>query len=148
MTSRSHSDSDEQRSAARRCGVLQCQLAALIAIFILLASLDFADAVSAPRQFPSQTHTHHKLRGLSAATSPAFPLKLANTVTFYGKISSRGIGISDTPDPSKYSQWSTAQLSAARYGLAATSLPSQGLALFAGGWDEGILPFGFLINTK
>jgi hypothetical protein len=30
-------------------------------------------------------------------------------------------------------KWSTARLSIARYGLAATSLPSQGLALFAGG---------------
>jgi hypothetical protein len=30
-------------------------------------------------------------------------------------------------------KWSTARLSVARYGLAATSLPSQGLALFAGG---------------
>jgi hypothetical protein len=29
--------------------------------------------------------------------------------------------------------WHTAQLSVARYGLSATSLPSQALALFAGG---------------
>jgi hypothetical protein len=29
--------------------------------------------------------------------------------------------------------WSTAQLSVARYVLAATSLPNQGLAIFAGG---------------
>ena len=29
--------------------------------------------------------------------------------------------------------WSTAQLSVARYGLAATSLPNVGLAIFAGG---------------
>ncbi len=29
--------------------------------------------------------------------------------------------------------WSTAKLSVARSGLSATSLPSQGLALFAGG---------------
>ena len=29
--------------------------------------------------------------------------------------------------------WSTAQLSIARYGLAATSLPNVGLAIFAGG---------------
>ncbi len=29
--------------------------------------------------------------------------------------------------------WSTAKLSVGRYGLSATSLPSQGLALFAGG---------------
>jgi hypothetical protein len=33
----------------------------------------------------------------------------------------------------KMKKWSTARLSIARYGLAATSLPSQGLALFAGG---------------
>ncbi len=31
--------------------------------------------------------------------------------------------------------WTTAQLSAARYYLAATSLPEQSLALFAGGYD-------------
>ena len=30
-------------------------------------------------------------------------------------------------------RWSTARLSVARYGLAAASLPSQGLALFGGG---------------
>ena len=30
--------------------------------------------------------------------------------------------------------WSTAQLSEARYNLAATSLPDQGLAIFAGGY--------------
>lgn len=146
VTSRSHSDSDQQRSVVRRCGDLQCLLAALIVILILVASIDFADAVSAPNQFPSQAHVHHKLRGLSAATSPAFPLKLPNTVRFYDNISSGGKKASDS---SKYSQWSTAQLSAARYGLAATSLPSQGLALFACGWDKGILPylFGFLINT-
>jgi hypothetical protein len=34
---------------------------------------------------------------------------------------------------SDHDKWSTARLSVARYGLAATSLPSQGLALFAGG---------------
>ena len=32
-------------------------------------------------------------------------------------------------------RWSTAVLSVARYGLAATSLPNQGLAIFAGGYD-------------
>jgi hypothetical protein len=37
----------------------------------------------------------------------------------------------------KTGKWSTARLSVARYGLAATSLPSQGLALFAGG--QGVL---------
>ncbi len=30
--------------------------------------------------------------------------------------------------------WTTAALSVARDGLAATSLPNQGLAIFAGGW--------------
>ena len=30
--------------------------------------------------------------------------------------------------------WITAALSVARYGLAATSLPNDGLAIFAGGW--------------
>jgi hypothetical protein len=33
------------------------------------------------------------------------------------------------------SAWTTAALSEARYGLAATSLPNQGLAFFAGGGD-------------
>ena len=33
----------------------------------------------------------------------------------------------------KAGSWSTAKLSVARYGLSATSLPFQGLALFAGG---------------
>ncbi len=35
--------------------------------------------------------------------------------------------------------WHTAQLSVARYDLSATSLPSQGLALFAGGYTIGVL---------
>jgi hypothetical protein len=34
--------------------------------------------------------------------------------------------------------WHTAQLSVARDNLAATSLPYQGLALFAGGYGEGL----------
>jgi hypothetical protein len=34
-------------------------------------------------------------------------------------------------------RWKTAALSVARYGLAATSLPNQGLALFAGGLISG-----------
>jgi hypothetical protein len=35
--------------------------------------------------------------------------------------------------------WSTARLSAGRAALTATSLPSQGLALFAGGFHDGAL---------
>ena len=34
-------------------------------------------------------------------------------------------------------RWSTAVLSVARYRLAATSLPNQGLAIFAGGTTDG-----------
>jgi hypothetical protein len=34
--------------------------------------------------------------------------------------------------------WSTAALSVARYDLAATSLPNQGLAIFAGGYAKGM----------
>ena len=43
--------------------------------------------------------------------------------------------IYDTVDvfDSATNSWTTAQLSEARYGLASTSLPLQGLALFAGG---------------
>ena len=43
--------------------------------------------------------------------------------------------IYDTVDvfDSETNLWTTAQLSEARYGLASTSLPLQGLALFAGG---------------
>ena len=43
--------------------------------------------------------------------------------------------IYDTVDmfDSETNSWTTAQLSEARYGLASTSLPLQGLALFAGG---------------
>jgi hypothetical protein len=36
-------------------------------------------------------------------------------------------------------EWHTAQLSVARGDLAATSLPSQGLALFAGGFTSALL---------
>jgi hypothetical protein len=37
--------------------------------------------------------------------------------------------------------WSTAALSVARGSLAATSLPSAGLAIFAGGWSTCLLRF-------
>ncbi len=43
-------------------------------------------------------------------------------------------------------KWSTARLSVARYGLAATSLPSQGLALFAGG--QGALHFSCTVSVS
>jgi hypothetical protein len=45
----------------------------------------------------------------------------------------------------KTGAWTTAALSAARYNLAATSLPSDGVALFAGGWGA-LLSFHFLIT--
>ena len=35
-------------------------------------------------------------------------------------------------------RWSTAVLSVARYSLSATSLPNQGLAIFAGGATDGL----------
>ena len=35
-------------------------------------------------------------------------------------------------------RWTTAALSVARAGVAATSLPEQGLAIFAGGGDIGL----------
>jgi hypothetical protein len=38
-------------------------------------------------------------------------------------------------------RWSTAYLSLARYSLAATSLPNQGLAIFAGGQKNGLFDF-------
>ena len=46
----------------------------------------------------------------------------SNTVDIFDAISGR---------------WTTAVLSAARVALAATSLPNQGLAIFAGGWTGG-----------
>ena len=149
LTSKSHSASEGQRSAVKHFGDTQCLLAALIAILTLVASIDFAEAVSKPSHFPQQTHAHHKLRGLSAATNPASPLKLAKVARVHDKKLSRGIGSPEISNSLYDSRWSTAQLSAARYGLAATSLPSQGLALFAGGWDQGMLfrLFVFLINT-
>ena len=139
LTSKSHSASEGQRSAVKHFGDTQCLLAALIAILTLVASIDFAEAVSKPSHFPQRTHAHHKLRGLSAATNPASPLKLAKVARVHDKKLSRGIGSPEILNSSNDSQWSTAQLSAARYGLAATSLPSQDLALFAGGWGIGIV---------
>ena len=40
-------------------------------------------------------------------------------------------------------RWSTAVLSVARYYLAATSLPNQGLAIFAGGQGRFVMFCGF-----
>ncbi len=44
-------------------------------------------------------------------------------------------------------RWTTAALSAARSGLVATSLPNQGLAIFAGGQISGThVPFLFFVS--
>jgi hypothetical protein len=47
-----------------------------------------------------------------------------------------GLGFSNVVDifNSTSGRWTTAALSVARIYLAATSLPEQGLAIFAGGW--------------
>ncbi len=47
-----------------------------------------------------------------------------------------GVGVSNVVDifDATSGNWSTANLSEARYYLAATSLPNQGLAIFAGGY--------------
>jgi hypothetical protein len=47
-----------------------------------------------------------------------------------------GAAVQDLPDCPRV--WSTAALSVARYDLAATSLPDQGLAIFAGGFKTGM----------
>jgi len=44
--------------------------------------------------------------------------------------------------------WSTARLSAGRAALAATSLPSQGLALFAGGFSGALLLCEFVFALE
>ena len=60
--------------------------------------------------------------------------------------------IADSGFPSSYSnvvdifdgssgRWSTAVLSVGRYYIAATSLPNQGLAIFAGGSTDGLCCF-------
>ena len=55
--------------------------------------------------------------------------------------SSAVIGFADVVDifDANAGTWHTAQLSVARYYLSATSLPSQGLALFAGGLSAFLL---------
>ncbi len=52
---------------------------------------------------------------------------------------SNGVGNSNVVDifDASSGRWSTAVLSAARKYLAATSLPNQGLAIFAGGYNSG-----------
>jgi hypothetical protein len=110
-----------------------------LAYFSLFSAAQAAPAFQVAYQASSLAHQNrHNIRGHFAASNLSSSLR-------YAKIQrSHSRQFSDTAPAAHHRVhgiWSTAQISMARYGLAATSLPSQGLALFAGGWDKGV-PLG------
>ena len=109
------------------------------AYFSLSAAAQAAPALRVVSELSSLAHhTRHNSRGHFAASNLSSSL-------LYAKIHrSHSRQFSETAAAAHHrvhGTWSTAQMSEARYGLAATSLPLQGLALFAGGWDKGAAGF-------
>ncbi len=123
-------------------------VAALAFILALSASMSLAQAASAAPlsiQSPSHSfHDRHKLRGPSTVRSAASLLPHSKFDIAHEETVSGDQEFSESQS-GRFGKWSTALLSAARYGLAATSLPPQqdwhraGLVMFAGGWGKGAL---------
>ena len=109
-------------------------LAALAIAIAVSACISFAHASSAvPVNFSSHnSHPRQKMHWPERAVSHFQISRDDQTTSLPGSdkiVAAR----------SHRNEWSTAWLSVARYGLAATSLPSQGLALFAGGLGAACL---------
>jgi hypothetical protein len=101
-------------------------LTALAITLAVSACIGFSHASSAvPVHFSYDSRTHKLRRSETAASN----LRIDSDDQSASLPGSDKIIATD----SDHDKWSTARLSVARYGLAATSLPSQGLALFAGG---------------
>ena len=117
----------------------QSCLAALAFILVVSASISLAQAASAvPVKSPSHAsqgrhkllRPHNSIVPLSHAPSESLQHSQINEVHHTASLPGNENVVATGNGKDK---WSTARLSVARYGLAATSLPSQGLALFAGG---------------
>ena len=118
----------------------------LIAYFSLSAAAQAAPALRVASELSSLTHhTRHNIRGYFTASNSSSKLRHAKIHRFHSRqFSEKAAAAHDRV----HGTWSTAQMSEARYGLAATSLPSQGLALFAGGWDKGVSPLSCWVRTQ
>jgi hypothetical protein len=135
---RSNSASQGQPSAITetRARCWRAALAFILAACILAVSASIIIAQgevesAVPVQSPSHSHQKRLWPAAVARLSPSIQHWQIN-----GDQAASLPGIRNDTFVAKgddYDKWSTARLSVARYGLAATSLPSQGLALFAGG---------------
>ena len=117
-----------------------CLAVALVAAHIsLTAAAQSSPALSKPvEKLSLLDYNRHKIRGIPSFTSS---LSHSNIQEVRQGSVHRNRQLKDSETGNFARDWSTAQLSAARYGLGATSLPSQGLAFFAGGWSQRTMPF-------
>jgi hypothetical protein len=118
----------------------------LIACFSLSAAAQAVPALRVASELSSfALYTRHNIRGHFAASNSSSSLRYAKIHRFHSRQFSETAA---AEHDRVHGTWSTSQMSEARYGLAATSLPSQGLALFAGGWDKGVLPLSGWVRTQ
>jgi hypothetical protein len=122
---------------------------AAFAVFVLIAYFSLSTAAQAAPALRVASElsalTRHNIRGYFAASNSSFKFRHAKIHRFHSRqFSEKAAAEHDRV----HGTWSAAHMSEARYGLAATSLPSQGLALFAGGWDKGVLPLSCWVRTQ
>jgi hypothetical protein len=130
-----------QRRLFVRNGTSRSIAALAFIVAVAYVSLSAAAQAAPELQVASETsslahHARHNIRG-HFASSLSSSLRYAKIHRYHSRQFSETAAAAHEQ---VQGNWSTAQMSEARYGLAATSLPSQGLALFAGGWDKGVLP--------
>ena len=89
-----------------------------------------------PQEQQQQLEVEHITPRRSAATM-SFRRAVATIAVLLSSLCIVGVAASQQGRSVCLEQWSTAVLSVARYYLAATSLPNQGLAIFAGGYTQG-----------
>ncbi len=117
------------RDALHIDSVLRCDASVALALVTgaFLSVLQMSAALNAPLQL------HALLAGTSLQSTHAH-LKQLQQWNQNGAASAASPLGSLSPVKGNAGTWHTAQLSVARSGLSATSLPSQGLAVFAGGY--------------
>ena len=86
------------------------------------------------QQEQQQLEVDHVTPRRSAATM-SFRRAVAIIAVLFSSLCIAGVAASQQEQSVCSEQWSTAVLSVARYSLSATSLPNEGLAIFAGGTD-------------
>ena len=88
------------------------------------------------QQQEQQLEVDHITPRRSAATM-SFRRAVATIAVLFSSLCIVGVAASQQGQSMCLEQWSTAVLSVARYYPLATSLPNQGLAIFAGGYTQG-----------